>query len=357
MGVDVAGQRLWGPGVHGAVDPVHGQLVGTARGSGQIKAVAGTDRVQAQVELRRSREQLKGNLHPGHIAVGRPVDRGVRVARKDGQVVHPAAARTNGLVNDAVGVEARGSAVDVLVHRAGSAKISGIRRLAAPVQGQEVKVLAVGRGLQRVGRGEEVGHQPAVEQAEPAREVGRTAVVHLQCRGRNPPIELAVADVVRAVDAVAGRRNPHQDLGGIGVLKDAGGRGERPRIGTGTRAGGAEPQREQDGSRVAHRGIGARRVLCGQKAVRGAVLGFEVGFGLALAGQRIKKTVVRLGLAVGDGRDAVAGQGAHALGPAHHGQALAVRGGRRNQRSQSVERRPAHVGRPTQAVKVGTEVR
>ena len=114
-GVAVPRERVGRTRPGSSVSPCHGEYVGTAGGSGEVKTVARTDGVNAQVELGSSGQKFKRNLHSRHIAVGRIIGCGMDVGRKNRQVVGTPTSRANGLVDHAVGVEARGSAVDVLV--------------------------------------------------------------------------------------------------------------------------------------------------------------------------------------------------------------------------------------------------
>ena len=96
------------------------------------------------------------------------------------QIIAASAARANGLVNNPVGVKARGSAVYVLVHGADPSKVGGIGRISSAVKNQKIKIASVGSGLKGVGTGVQAGYGAAIEAAKPAREIGRATVVHLK---------------------------------------------------------------------------------------------------------------------------------------------------------------------------------
>ena len=117
--------------------------------------------------------RMSGELYISHpIAVARIVDRGMGVGRKNGKVVAAPAARADCLVDHAVGVKARSSSVDVLVHWTRSAEIGSVGRVATTVQNQKVKITPVGGRLLGIRRGVETGYGAAIKPTEPAREVG-----------------------------------------------------------------------------------------------------------------------------------------------------------------------------------------
>ena len=131
-GVAVPRERVGRTRPGSTVTPCHGEYVGPAGGSGEVEAVARTDSVHAQVELGGRGQKFKRNLHSRHIAVGRIIGCGMDVGRKNRQVVGSATARTDCLVDHAVGVEARGSAVDVLVGPV-APKVAGVLGVAAAI--------------------------------------------------------------------------------------------------------------------------------------------------------------------------------------------------------------------------------
>ena len=136
-----------------AVAPGYSQNVGAAGAALKQQGVAGADGIGTKTQTQLGLLHFKGNLNACHVAVARIIDRRMNIGGEHRQIVAASAARADGLVNHSVGVKARGSAVNVLVHGAHPSEVGGIGRISSAVKNQKIKIASVGSGLKGVGTG------------------------------------------------------------------------------------------------------------------------------------------------------------------------------------------------------------